>query len=288
MRVGVIGCGGWGRIVANNCVSLFDLVGVFDASDQVRRGAARELGTKEYGSVRALAGDCDSVVIATPPNSSRVGIVEECLGLGSVKRIRFEKPLAANRRDADALIGLCDDNGIDCYVGYTAAFNDGVMDIAHYSGNADGVFKGVFRRLSSVPARHASTPFTDLAPHDLATAAHITGELPQEVSDIDDGGVDVRFTGGSVFRFETSWDSPHKQRMSVIKRDQLWWMHDEILGEVTHFLEDGSSHKVSYKYGNALERDLIMWESGVSWVELDESIVGILEDVTKAGERVLL
>lgn len=281
MRVGVVGYGGWGKIVAKRCDALFNLVGIFDANDQVRRGAAREFGVKEFGSVRSLAGSCDSIVIATPPDSSRVGIVDECLGFG-VERIRFEKPLATSLADARMILELCEDNGIDCYVGYTAAFNDGVMDISQYAADAAGVFKGVFRRLSSVPARHDSSPFSDLAPHDIATAAHITGELPQEVINIDANGVDVRFTNGSVFRFETSWDSPHKQRMSIIKRDQLWWMHDEILGELTHFLDDGTSHKVFYEYGQALDRDLIMWESGASWPELDESIVSVIEAVERS------
>ena len=280
MNVGVIGCGGWGVTVARRCSALFNLVGVYDKIHGVSEQAAHGLGVEWFGVVEDLIAKCDAIVIAIPPGDNRVDVLERCLEAG-IKKIRIEKPLSVNVQEASEMILRAEESGADIYVGYTAMFNGGVEEIAMRAASLEGPFNGAFRRMSTVPARHESTSFGDLSPHDIATASRISGELPEVVVDSGKDWALIRFSEGSFFRFETSWDSLHKQRLSVVKRAGSVFVHDEALGHVM-VISDDFIGVTTHPVGEALDRDLLMWESGAFWNELDMAIATMISDVTCA------
>lgn len=282
MNVGVIGCGGWGKIVARRCSLLFNLVGVFDSCTATSTMAADVLGSVSYLSESDLIKRSDAIVIATPSHSDRMSILRKCVQYG-VSQVRIEKPLHADLAQAREMYLFALETGLELYVGYTASFNDGVAMMTTSLSCLEGPYTGTFKRLSSVPARHGSSPFIDLAPHDIATAAYITGELPDHVEKRYQDSAVVRFDGGSVFRFEASWDSNDKQRLAVVSRGDTTVFHDEIRGSVDIVTPDGIDY-LQCEVGQALDKDLLLWESGASWMDLDVAICNILDQVT-CGDR---
>src|SRR6185312_1106394 len=91
-RVGVVGCGYWGRNLVRNFHDLGALVAVCDEADGPAREMAQRYDAKQLTLAAALADPgIDALVLATPgATHARIGL----LALDAGKHVFVEKPFA--------------------------------------------------------------------------------------------------------------------------------------------------------------------------------------------------
>ena len=118
LGVGLIGCGGMGRSLAKQLVTIESarLVGVTDVNPEAAAGAAQEFGTQAIQSTEELLAQdgLDAVVIASPGFQHRP-LTE--LAAASGKHVFVEKPMATNVPDCDAMAAAAERAGITLMVG---------------------------------------------------------------------------------------------------------------------------------------------------------------------------
>jgi predicted dehydrogenase len=121
LRAGVIGAGAFGRLHAQKYASLpgVKLVGIADTSEDRAQGLASEFMVTAFAGWRCMLPHVDVVTIAAPARfHGEIGVA--CLNQG--KHVFVEKPLAANLREADALIRVAERQGLVLHTGHQERF----------------------------------------------------------------------------------------------------------------------------------------------------------------------
>lgn len=129
LRVAVIGAGHLGRIHARIAATNEDikLVAVADPVDSCRELAATEGKTRGVADYRALIGEIDAAIIATPTNTHHTIGVEL---LSSGIPLFIEKPLSTHAAAADDLVNLARKQGLVLQVGHVERFNPALAWVA--------------------------------------------------------------------------------------------------------------------------------------------------------------
>jgi len=210
-RVGLAGCGSWGRYILRDLLSLGCSVSVVARSPE---SMARAVGADTIvGSVRELP-EVDGIVIATP-TTTHATVIEHALERGVP--VFVEKPLTNDPAAADRLAASA---GERLFVMDKWRYHPGVellRDLAR-----DGSL-GAVRGLLSTRIGWGN-PHDDvdaawvLAPHDLSIALEILGELPGARAAVADlSGDDIQGLVGLLgerpwHRLEISVRSPERRR----------------------------------------------------------------------------
>ncbi len=121
IRAGVIGAGAFGRLHAQKYSALpsVQLVGIADVSEVRAQTLANDFGVTAYAGWRAMLPHVDIVTIAAPARyHGEIGV--GCLNQG--KHVFVEKPLAANMREADALVRVAEARGAVLHTGHQERF----------------------------------------------------------------------------------------------------------------------------------------------------------------------
>lgn len=167
IRAGVIGAGAFGRLHAQKYANLpgVTLVGIADADGNRAQTLANDFGVTGFAGWRTMLPHVDVVTIAAPARvHGEIGV--GCLNQG--KHVFVEKPLAANLREADALIRVAEMRGLVLHTGHQERF------VMRHLGLFDGNVKPL--RIES----HRAAPFSprntdvsvvlDLMIHDIDLA----------------------------------------------------------------------------------------------------------------------
>src|SRR5690606_5924986 len=110
VKVGVVGVGAIGRNHARIYSELdsANLVGIYDANDELAKSIAEEFGTVAFGSFEELAEKVDAASVSTPTLTHRE-IATSLLSRG--KHVLVEKPISDSVDDAKAIIDLAAEKG---------------------------------------------------------------------------------------------------------------------------------------------------------------------------------
>jgi len=230
LRIGVIGCGHWGK----NYVRTFsDRPGsrVVRAADLVRSNldflAARDTALVVTEDYRQLLSDpdVDAVVVATPA-ATHFPIAKDSIEAG--KHLIVEKPLALDVGECEDLTELADKRGVVLMVGHTFLFNDSVHKVRELvQAEASGeVYYLTARRNHLGKIREDVSVLWDLPAHDISIFSFLLGQEPRTVSAVGgcylrQGREDVtfltlRYAGGAVGHVQTSWIDASKIRELVV------------------------------------------------------------------------
>jgi predicted dehydrogenase len=172
-RVGLAGCGRWGRHILRDLRDLGCEVPVVARSQASRRRAADGGAAEIVAEVAELRG-VEGIVVATP-TSTHAGVVEEALALDVP--VYVEKPLTADLASARRLAAAAPDR---LFVMDKWRYHPGVRELARIarSGELGGVV-GIHSRRVTLGHRYSDVDTVWIhAPHDLAIALEILGELP--------------------------------------------------------------------------------------------------------------
>lgn len=173
MVVGQIGCGHWGALVLRDLLALGCDVQVVARSDSTR-GRAREGGANAVvPGVGSLSG-VDAIVVVTPI-ATHADVLDEVLEHDVP--VFVEKPLCDDPDDADRLAALAPSR---LFVMDKWRYHPGVLKLAEVAQSGSlGRPRGLRTIRVQPDNRHEEDAIWVLAPHDLAIALEVLGEVPR-------------------------------------------------------------------------------------------------------------
>jgi predicted dehydrogenase len=226
VRLGVAGLGRMGVRHARNAAATrrVELVAVADPDEARARSVAAELGVAAHTSVDRMVGQeqLDALVVATPP-PTHLPLVELAARQGV--HVLCEKPLSHDGPAAAATLALVETAGIKLQIGFQMRFDADFMELAEMiaAGRLGRVFqfRASLRDATPPPRDYLAASggyFWDGAIHlfDLARwlvgeivevasfAAVLSDPLFEELGDVDNAMVVLRFDSGALGLVETS------------------------------------------------------------------------------------
>ncbi len=231
MKVGLIGCGYWGKNLARNFFELGALAYVCDMNPENRAQAERVapgiplLETFE----EALAHEVSALAIATPAVTHHQ-LVGRALQAG--KDVFVEKPLALTLDQGRELVSLADDRIL--MVGHILEYHPGCVKLAELvrTGELGNLCYLYSNRVSLGKVRREENILWSFAPHDVALMNRLVGEMPTAVAAFggayvssDNADVTVtnlRYPNGVRGHIFVSWLHPFKeQRLVVVGTEKM-------------------------------------------------------------------
>ena len=174
LRIGLIGCGNWGRHILRDLLSLGTEVHVVTPSAETREQAVERGASRATTTIGELGGRFDGFVVATP-SATHAAVVEELLPAG--RPIFVEKPLTTDVASARRLCASAPDRIF-------------VMDKWRYHPGVEALGSmaraGEFGRILAIrtyrlgwgnPHRDSDAAW-HLMPHDCSITLEILGHLP--------------------------------------------------------------------------------------------------------------
>lgn len=241
-RVGVIGCGHWGK----NYVRLFsslpgaELSAVADKDEGKRRAmAATQPAVRVFGDIEDLiaSGLCDAVVVATIA-STHYQIADAALDAGL--DLLVEKPFTLETSEALALAEKAERLGRVLMVAHTFLFNPSVRQMKRYleDGTIGEVYYAKARRTHLGLVRHDVNAIWDLAPHDISMFLYLFDESPATVQAVgrrvlgncreDAAFINLVFPSGIIANICVSWADANKERLVDISGSQARVLFDDL------------------------------------------------------------
>lgn len=242
-RVGVVGCGYWGKNLVRNMRDLGALAVVCDATESGRRLAADIAPGAAIVSTagEVLSSSVDAVVVATPAETHH-DLVMQALAAG--KHVFCEKPLATTYTDGAAMVRAAEDAGRILMVGHVLEYHPGVERLNALIGEgALGSVRYIYsNRLSLGKVRREENALWSFAPHDIAVILRILGDLPFQVvacggSYIQPNIADVTvtqllFDNGVRAHIFVSWLHPFKEQRLVVVGAHKMASFDDVSKEL--------------------------------------------------------
>ena len=259
VKVGLIGCGAWGKNLLRNFANLpgCALLACCDESaKQVQKISPGYPGikfTRDTGEIIENP-NLDAVVIVTPPASHfqlcRAAIMAD-------KDVFVEKPLVLNTKEGEELVELAEKKKKILMVGHIMEYHAATLKLKEYidQGELGRVYYLYSSRVNLGKVRDIENALWSFAPHDISIFQHLIGTSPTEV--ISRGGAFLQphihdstlttltYPNNVVGHIFVSWLHPFKeQRLVVI----------------------GSKGMLSFEDSSA-DKEILFYEKGIDWVK---------------------
>ena len=246
LRAGVIGLGSMGQHHARVWASLpgVDLVAVADPRPAVRDRSAQATGARPHADAETmLASEALDLVSVAAPTSLHCELAVAALRAGA--HVLVEKPIAANRAEAQAMMDAAGSAGRLLTVGHVERFNPAIVELRRRlaAGELGRIFEVRAERLGPFPDRIRDVGVVvDLAPHDLdvmrfllrSDPVRVYAETEQRIhTDHEDLFVGVmKFANGAVGLLDINWLTPTKQRRLSVTGEGGMYAADYISQEL--------------------------------------------------------
>ena len=243
LRAGVIGLGMMGRNhvrVWDESVPGVELVAVADPDDAAASRAAAGRRAQRYTDVeRMLREEAPDLVSIVAPTSLHLPVALAALHAGA--NVLVEKPIAATRDEALAMIDAAADAGRMLTVGHIERFNPAIRELRRRlaDGELGRVFQVKATRLGPFPARIRDVGVVvDLGPHDIDVMRFLVASDPirlfaeterrihTEHEDLFTGM--IKFANGVVGVLDINWLTPTKQRTLTVTGERGMFHADYI------------------------------------------------------------
>jgi|YelNatPaOPRAMG01_1025707.scaffolds.fasta_scaffold00937_7 UDP-N-acetylglucosamine 3-dehydrogenase len=245
--VAVIGVGFWGRNHARVYSELeeTELLAVCDIDAEKAKNVAKQFGVKAYTETGKMLKreDIEAVSVCTWSTS----LAKETMkALKAGKHVLVEKPMAANPKQAEALIKTAEKEGLHLSVGFLMRFIPGVqyMKRAIEDKKIGELVCATAKRVSEWPERIGDIGVVkDLAIHDIDIARYLfggdpmavyakTGNMKHKLFE-DYAHIMLTFEGDKNAFIEANWLTPYKTRTLVVTGSQAIMKLDYITQELT-------------------------------------------------------
>ncbi len=247
LGVAVIGAGFWGRNHARVFKEIEEtrLVAVCDIDPGKAKNVARQFGVKAYtNSGRMLRrSDIEAVSICTWSTS----LAKETLkAFKAGKHVLVEKPMAANSKQAEAVLKIAEKQGLQLTVGFLMRFIPSVQYLkgALAEGTFGKIVSATAKRVSEWPERIGDVGVVkDLAIHDIDMMRYLFEDEPSAVyaktgrlkhkSFEDYAHIMLTFCDDKNAFIEANWLTPYKTRVLTITGSKAIIKLDYITQELT-------------------------------------------------------
>jgi predicted dehydrogenase len=250
MRAGVVGLGMMGRNhvrVWDEAIPGVELVAVADPDPAAVARATAGRRARGYEDPREMlnAERLDLVSIVAP-TSLHLPVTLDALRAGA--NVLVEKPIAATRDEAVAMMAAAAEAGRMLTVGHIERFNPAIRELRRRL--ADGELGRVFQihatRLGPFPARIRDVGvIVDLAPHDIDIMRYLVDSEPVRIfaeterrihTDHEDLFVGtVKFANGVVGVLDINWLTPTKRRTLTVTGERGMYVADYIAQDLVFY-----------------------------------------------------
>ncbi len=249
IRAAVIGVGAMGKNHARVYKEIPDveLAAIADINLEFARKLYYLSDVPAYNDYRKmLEHEKPDAVSVAVPTCNHYSIVSDLLENGY--HVLVEKPIAATREEAEALIEIARQTGRILMVGHIERFNPAVIELKRRidAGQLGRIFQIHTRRLGPFPSHIVDVGvILDLAPHDLDIMFYLTGqkavrlyaeanrELHSRFEDIMTGI--IRFENGVLGILEINWLTPTKIRELFVTGERGMFRVDFITQDLYFF-----------------------------------------------------
>jgi predicted dehydrogenase len=250
LRAGVVGLGMMGRNhvrVWDEAVEEADLVAVADPDPAAVARATAGRRARGFESVeRMLAEEELDLVSIVAPTSLHLPATLAALDAGA--SVLVEKPIAATREDALAMIDAARSAGRMLTVGHIERFNPAIRELRRRleAGELGRIFQISATRLGPFPARIRDVGVVvDLAPHDLDVMRFLVRSEPVRIyaeterrihtehEDLFNGT--VRFANGVLGVLNINWVTPTKRRVLTVTGERGMYVADYISQDLVFY-----------------------------------------------------
>ena len=275
IRVGVIGYGYWGPVVARNFHSAegSELTAICDKNPTLLGRAGKTFPgirlTREVSDI-TTSPDIDVVAVITPV-WTHFEFAKAALENG--KHVFVEKPFTSTVAQAEELINLAARKNLKIMVDHTFLFTGAVRKIRQLID--DGVLGKLYyydsTRVNLGLFQHDVNVIWDLAPHDLSIMDYLMSAEPESViatgqchlNGLEDlAYLTVYFQGNMLAHINVNWLSPVKVRTTLIggeKKMVVW--NDLEADEKVKVYDKG----VDITNGQSVYDLLVSYRSGDMW-----------------------
>ncbi len=223
-RIGVIGCGAWGKNLVRNFSELGTLTAVCDRDPLKAQSLASQyevsvLSEEEIFSSPAL----DALVISSfaPLHAHHT---EKALEAG--KHVYVEKPMALSVEEATKLCSLAKTHNRILMVGHILNYHPAFIALKTHLHEL-GPLKHIYaNRLALGRFRHQESVLWDLASHDISLILDLAQDMPQSISATGQAFLTLEkpanailtlsFSSGLTAHVHASWLSPFKEQKLVV------------------------------------------------------------------------
>lgn len=240
-KVGLVGCGYWGKNLLRNFHELGALAAVCDALP-----ANQELAKKMAPGVpiysdfdELLRSDIPSIALATPA-VTHFPMAKKALAAG--KDVFVEKPLALRVEEGEELLRRQGDRIL--MVGHILEYHPACVKLVELVRKGElGEVRYIYsNRLSLGKVRREENILWSFAPHDVAIINRVVGAMPEKVSafgaaylqeDIADVTItNLAYPGGVRAHIHVSWLHPFKEQRLVVIGSQRMAVFNGVSGEL--------------------------------------------------------
>ena len=241
MKVGLVGCGYWGKNLLRNFFELDGLGAVCDALP-AHRELARSMapGVTLFSDYQELLdSDVDGIAIATPA-VTHFDMAMQAIAAG--KDVFVEKPLSLNVAQGLELVKNKRDRIL--MVGHILEYHPACVKLVELTRSGElGTLCYIYsNRLSLGKVRREENILWSFAPHDVAIINRIVGQMPETVSacggayvqsDVADVTVtNLLYPDGVRAHIHVSWLHPFKEQRLVVIGTQKMAVFDGVTGEL--------------------------------------------------------
>ena len=225
-KIGVIGCGMWGRNIIRNAAQLGVLAAVTDNNTERAEEFALQFACEALSLDECLKrDDIVGLMIATSA-SSHCDIAVAALAAG--KHIFIEKPMAMSLAEAQTIQTLADKQMKQVMIGHLIRYHPAFQALqVEVGGGLIGNIRHIqANRLAMGRIRCTESVLHDLCPHDLSLILALTECAPQQIfshglSHMTKGLADflstsLLFEDGITASLHTSWLSPVKEHRLTV------------------------------------------------------------------------
>ncbi len=185
LKAGVLGAGHLGKIHLKllDQSQKYTLIGFFDNDQHAAQQIEQEFGYKSYPSMEALIDACDVIDVVTP-TIYHFECAEKVVTAG--KHLFIEKPITQTVAEAEKLLKLVEQHGVQGQVGHVERFNPAFMGVR---GKIENPMFIEAHRLAEFNPRGTDVPVVlDLMIHDIDA---ILSVVNSPVKSVNASGVSV-------------------------------------------------------------------------------------------------
>ena len=236
-RIGVVGCGYWGRNHIRTLHGLGALAAVCDHNAERANAAAEEFATRAV-SPDALFDDpsINGVVLALPPQHHAETALR---AIAAGKHVLVEKPIALTVDDASRVVAAADKAKLVAMTGHVLRFHPAFEALeALIAAGELGEVKYVHSHRVGLGKFHVENDaLWDIAPHDLSLILALTGEEPTAVRGEGSAVLDhlsdfahlhLEFPSGLRSHVFTSRLNPYRERRLTVIGSKAMATFDDV------------------------------------------------------------
>jgi len=237
-KIGLVGCGYWGKNLARNFAELGSLAAVCETdvhrAEDLRRAYQAPI-TTSYQELLSMP-EIDGIVVAAPA-AQHYSLAKEAMLAG--KDVFVEKPLSLRVEDGEDLLRIAHKTSRILMVGHLLHYHPAIVELRRLVRNGElGRIEYISSsRLNLGKLRTEEDILWSFAPHDISAIVHLLEENPISVaaqggSYLNHSISDVtltflNFESGAKAHVFVSWLHPFKEQKLVVVGDRKMAVFDD-------------------------------------------------------------